>query len=169
MLLCSPHYINYLFELHMKKLIFIILVSLGIKGFSQCQPVCIVGTPTFACSNCGGGGGGSLRQSTQDSINQNTLNTYLTDIQYLPYIQSQTASVQTTSTYSYVVGVGDHTITVGATDVSIANVGTTTASVNGQILPNNVSLHFPTSWNNLLGQFIYNAQASTLLIIVTRP
>ena len=49
----------------MKKLIFILLVSLASKGFSQCTNVCVVGTVSVT----GGGGGGGNRQSTQDSIN----------------------------------------------------------------------------------------------------
>jgi hypothetical protein len=89
----------------MKKLIFTILVSLAIKGFSQCQPVCIVGSASV-----------TIAPTT-------TLNVHV--------VPSGTAAV----TYSYVTSSGTNTITAGYKTISVANVGGASAQFNGTTLP----------------------------------
>lgn len=128
----------------------------------------------------GGGGGVSLRQSTQDSIKKalyfsgsssaittviNNGNTILGNIQTNT---SQLAQITVTPSFSVVSSTGSATLAAGFRFCSIANTGTAVATVNSFTINIGETISFPPIWNSLYNQITYNALTSTLHIIQSR-
>ena len=146
---------------------------------SGTQTVYVANTPSVYVINSTGGtpadtiaAGVTAGSNNSTNAKESTLN-YVNgginnSLDTLANIDNNTRTIKITPSYSMVVGAGTSTISAGARFVSIANIGTTTATVNGVTLPAGITLSFPPVWNSVFNQIIYNAQASTLLIIQNR-
>jgi len=99
------------------------------------------------------GGGTGCRtyynQETQDSINKSLLQTTITP------------------SYTYIKG-GSGTIKAGARYISISNLGTVAATVNGNTLPAGITITFPSVWNTVFSQMTYSGLSTVLLILQNR-
>ncbi|HXD92125.1 MAG TPA: hypothetical protein VNX01_02880 [Bacteroidia bacterium] len=90
-----------------------------------------------------------FRQSSLDSINKSLLQTTITP------------------SYTYIKG-GSGTIKAGARYISISNIGTVAATVNGNTLPAGITITFPPVWNTAFSQMTYNGLSTVLLILQNR-
>ena len=90
-----------------------------------------------------------FRQSSLDSINKSLLQTTITP------------------SYTYIKG-GSGTIKAGARYISISNIGTVAATVNGNTLPAGITITFPPVWNTVFSQMTYNGLSTVLLILQNR-
>ena len=84
-------------------------------------------------------------------------------IGYLDIISDALRSFERTPTVISTTGAGS--TPVGIYSVSIANVGTSDATVNGQTIPAGTVLNFDGGvLNNTVAPLVYNANSSTLII-----
>jgi hypothetical protein len=90
-----------------------------------------------------------FRQSSLDSINKSLLQTTITP------------------SYAYIKG-GSGTIKAGARYISISNLGTAAATVNGTTLPAGITIIFPPVWNTVFSQMTYSGLSTVLLILQNR-
>ena len=90
-----------------------------------------------------------FRQTSLDSINKSLLQTTITP------------------SLTYIKG-GSGTIKVGARYISISNLGTAAATVNGITLPAGITITFPPVWNTVFSQMTYNGASTVLLILQNR-
>lgn len=105
-----------------------------------------------------GGGGVTPTVAVTGTVNTNVTNTVTT---------SETA-IALTKTYSRQTASGTQTITSGAKMISIANIGTTNANVDGIILDPGASVSFPINGKDTYPSTTYDCLTSTLLVIVIR-
>jgi hypothetical protein len=90
-----------------------------------------------------------FRQSSLDSINKSLLQTIITP------------------SFIYIKG-GSGTIKAGARYISISNLGTSAATINGNTLPAGITVTFPPVWNTVFSQMTYSGLSTVLLILQNR-